>query len=193
MSITRASREYGEDVVVKKVSAKLCEYLDMVNLRSTMNAMQIAITAKLIVERHPHLPIKAIGVFFEDAMCGKFGSHYGRMDVSIIMQWLKQFEDDYFNMVEEQAYVEHTSTKGDNANFVDILNRHKEECSGGDKPVPMPDRMYAKIKEDTLRRDIIDRVHNSNRHLYSKMSVQEADETIDQLIKEELEKNGINN
>lgn len=193
LSIIRAVREYGDDVVIKKISAKLCEYLDMVNLRSSMNAAQIAMAAKLIVQRHPHLPLKAIGVFFEDAMCGAFGPHYGRMDISILMEWLQKFENSYFDMVEERAYQEHQSTKGDNANFVDILQKHKALEGDEDEPVPMPDFIFEKFKNSKLRKEITDRVHKQNAHLYSQMSVQEADKIIDQLIQEELEKNNINN
>ena len=193
LSIIRASREYGDDVVIKKISAKLCEYLDMVNLRSSMNAAQIAMAAKLIAQRHPHLPLKAIGVFFEDAMCCAFGPHYGRMDISVLMEWLQKFENSYFEMVEERAYQEHQSTKGDNANFVDILQKHKALEGDDDKPVPMPENMFVEFKQKRLREEITDRVHKQNAHLYSQMSVQEADRIIDQLIQDELEKNNLTN
>ena len=193
LSIIRAAREYGDDAIIKNISAKLCEYLDMVNLRSSMNAAQIAMAAKLIAQRHPHLPLKAIGVFFEDAMCGAFGPHYGRMDISVLMEWLQQFENSYFDMVEERAYQEHQSTKGDNENFVDIRQKHKALEGDEDEPVPMPENMFARFKQNKLRKEITDRVHRQNAHLYSQMSVQEADKIIDQLIQEELEKNNINN
>jgi hypothetical protein len=193
LSIIRASREYGDDAVIKKISAKLCEYLDMVNLRSSMNAAQIAMAAKLIAQRHPHLPLKAIGVFFEDAMCCAFGPHYGRMDISVLMEWLQKFENSYFEIVEERAYQEHQSTKGDNANFVDILQKHKALEGDEDKPVPMPEHMFVEYKQKRLRKEIADRVHKQNAHLYSQMSVQEADRIIDQLIQDELKKNNLTN
>lgn len=192
LSIIRASREYGDDVVIKKISAKLCEYLDMVNLRSSMNAAQIAMAAKLIAQRHPHLPLKAIGVFFEDAMCGKFGPHYGRMDISVLMEWLQQFENSYFEMVEEDAYQKHQSTKGDNENFVDIVAHHKA-LEAGEELIPMPENMFVEFKQKILRKEITDRVHKQNAHLYSRMSVQEADRIIDQLIQDELKKNNLTN
>jgi hypothetical protein len=193
LSIIRATREYGDDVIIKNISAKLCEYLDMVNLRSSMNAAQIAMAAKLIAQRHPHLPLKAIGVFFEDAMCSKFGPHYGRMDISVLMEWLQQFENSYFEMVEEDAYQKHQSTKGDNANFVDISQKHKALEEDEDKSVPMPEDMFVKFKQEILRKEIMDRVPKQNAHLYSRMSVQEADRMIDQLIQDELKKNNLTN
>lgn len=192
LSIIRASREYGDDAVIKKISAKLCEYLDMVNLRSSMNAAQIAMAAKLIAQRHPHLPLKAIGVFFEDAMCGKFGPHYGRMDISVLMEWLQQFENSYFEMVEEDTYQKHQSTKGDNENFVDIIAHHKA-LEAGEELMPMPENMFVEFKKKILRKEITDRVHKQNAHLYSRMPVQEADKIIDQLIQDELKKNNLTN
>jgi hypothetical protein len=194
LSILRATIEYGEDVVVKKISAKICDYLDMVNLRSSMNAMQIARTAQMIVKKHPHLPIKAIGVFFEEAMNSTFGPHYNSMDISKIMEWLNKFSATYFDMVEERANQEHQSTKGDNENFIDILQRHKALAAPEeDKAVPMPDDFMINVKINRQKRLIIDRVHKENTHLYSLMSVQEADKAIDQLIQEELEKNNLTN
>lgn len=194
LSILRATIEYGEDVVVKKISAKICDYLDMVNLRSSMNAMQIARTAQMIIKKHPHLPIKAIGVFFEEAMNSTFGPHYNSMDISKIMEWLNKFSATYFDMVEERANQEHQSTKGDCENFIDILQRHKAlAASEEDKAVPMPDDFMINMKINRQKRLIIDRVHKENTHLYSQMSVQDADKAIDQLVQEELEKNNLTN
>jgi hypothetical protein len=143
LSIVRARREQGDEPLVKYIMDKINDYLDMVDLRSSMNPRQVLLASQLIVEKHPHLPIKALDVFFKDAVCGEFGHHYNRMDIPTLMSWLQKFENDYFNMVEEQAYVEHQSTKGDNANFVDIYEKHKAECSE-DKPVPMPDSFAKK-------------------------------------------------
>lgn len=194
LSILRATIEYGEDVVVKKISAKICDYLDMVNLRSSMNAMQIARTAQMIIKKHPHLPIKAIGVFFEEAMNSTFGPHYNSMDISKIMEWLNKFSATYFDMIEDKAAQEHESTKGDNANFVDILQKHKAlEAGNEDEAIPMPDDFMVNMRRRRQKREIIDRVHKQNTHLYSQMSVQDADKAIGQLIQEELEKNNLTN
>lgn len=202
LSILRATHEYGDDSVIKKISVELCKYLDMVNLRSSMNATQIAVTAKLITERHPHLPIKAIELFFKDAMCGKFGDHYGRIDCSVIMKWMQQFENDYFAMCEEKSYAEHQSTKGEHANFAAIIHEHAEKES-----IPMPEslrRKFGLTENSEKKKRVRERIWKENAHLYNdipksishdeKMEyIEKINYQINQLIKEELEKNGINN
>lgn len=175
--------------VVAMVQLALCEYLDTVSLRSTMNDMQIEKAANLMVDKHPHLPVQAFAIFFQDAMCNEFGPHYGRMDIPTLMGWLQQFEQNYFEQVEEQAYQEHVSTKGDNANFVDILQKHKALAAPEDEAVPMPDDFFKNLREKKRRKEIEERVHKENMHLYSHMSVEEADSIIDALIKNELSNN----
>ena len=156
LSIVRARREQGDEPLVKYIMDKINDYLEMVDLRSSMNPRQVLLASQLIVEKHPHLPIKALDVFFKDAVCGEFGHHYNRMDIPTLMSWLQRFENDYFNMVEEKAYVEHQSTKGDNVNYVDIYEKHKAECSE-DKPVPMPDsfaKKHLKHEQQKMREKI---------------------------------------
>lgn len=177
--------------VVAMVQLALCEYLDSVSLRSSMNDMQIEKAANLMVDKHPHLPVQAFAIFFQDAMCNEFGPHYGRMDIPTLMGWLQQFESNYFERVEEQAYQEHVSTKGDNENFVDILARHKA-LEAGEEVVPMPDDFFKNMRENKRRKEITERVHKENMHLYSQMSVTDADNIIDMLIKDELNNNGLN-
>jgi hypothetical protein len=122
-------------------------------------------------------------------MCNEFGPHYGRMDIPTLMGWLQKFEQNYFEQVEEQAYQEHVSTKGDNANFVDILQKYKALAAPEDEAVPMPDDFFKNLRDKKRRNEIEERVHKENKHLYSHMSVEEADSIIDALIKNELSNN----
>ena len=167
--------------VVAMVQFLLCEYLDCISLRSSMNDMQIEKAANLMVDKHPHLPVQAFAIFFQDAMCNEFGPHYGRMDIPTLMGWLQQFENSYFDMVEERAYQEHVSTKGDNENYVAIIKSHVDA-------VPMPENFMKNLRDNKKRKEIMERVHKENKHLYSHMSVADADNIIDMLIKDELNK-----
>lgn len=179
-----------EQETAMAVQLMLCEYLENISLRSSMTQKQIELCSRLMIEKHPHLPFpSAFNVFFMDALCKKFGDHYGRMDIPTLMGWLQQFEQNYFEQVEEQAYQEHVSTKGDNANFVDILQKHKALAAPDDEAVPMPDDFFKNLREKKRRKEIEERVHKENMHLYSHMSVEEADSIIDALIKNELSNN----
>jgi hypothetical protein len=186
LSIVRARREQGDEPLVKYIMDKINDYLEMVDLRSTMNPRQVLLASQLIMEKHPHLPIKALDVFFKDAVCGEFGHHYNRMDIPTLMSWLQKFENDYFEMVEEQAFQAHQSTKGDNANFMDILNRKKD-----DDAVPMPESLQKMLKlkrEETQEEKIRAKVIKDNVHLFSAMSLEDAEKVIEGIVNEQLKK-----
>lgn len=190
MTVIQLKTQGMEEEAIIAVQLMLCEYLDNISLRSSMTQKQIELCSSLMIEKHPHLPFpSAFNVFFMDALCKKFGDHYGRMDIPTIMGWLDKFEHYYFEQVEEQAYQEHVSTKGDNANFVDILQKHKALAAPEDEAVPMPDDFFKNLREKKRRKEIEERVHKENMHLYSHMSVEEADSIIDALIKNELSNN----
>lgn len=177
--------------VVAMVQLALCEYLDTVSLRSTMNDMQIEKAANLMVDKHPHLPVQAFAIFFQDAMCNEFGPHYGRMDIPTLMGWIQKFEHDYFEQVEEKSYQEHFSTKGENANYAAIIAANAE-----DEAVPMPESLEKKLhlkRERTIADDIRHRVITANAHLFSTLPLEEAQKKIENLINDELISNGIFN
>lgn len=144
LSIIRAKNEQGVETLAAHIVSKINYYLNAVDLKHSMNEAQVLLCAKFIIEEHPHLPLKAMDLFFDDAIKGKFGHHYNKMDIPTLMSWLKKFENIYFDMVEEQAYQAHQSTKGDNANYVDVYEKHKTECSEEDKPVPIPEHIAKK-------------------------------------------------
>lgn len=156
LSIIRAKNEQGVETLAAHIVSKINYYLNAVDLKHSMNEAQVLLCAKFIIEEYPHLPLKAMDLFFDDAIKGKFGHHYNKMDIPTLMSWLKKFENIYFDMVEEQAYVSHQSTKGDNVNYVDIYEKHKSECIE-DEPVPMPDsfaKKHLKHEQQKMRERI---------------------------------------
>jgi hypothetical protein len=193
LSIIRARHEQGDEPLVKYIMDKINDYLDMVDLRSSMNPKQVLLASQLIVEKHPHLPIKALDVFFKDAVCGEFGHHYNRMDIPTLMQWLHKFENNYFDMVEEQAYAEHMSTKGDKGIDLVALAKSREQA---EEVVAMPDSLKKKMhikREETLADKIRAQVIKENSHLFSTLSFEDAQKQITSIINDELIKQGIFN
>lgn len=184
LSIIRAKNEQGVETLAAHIVSKINYYLNAVDLKHSMNDAQVLLCAKFIIEEHLHLPLKAMDMFFDDAIKGKFGHHYNKMDIPTLMSWLKKFENTYFDMVEEQAYQSHQSTKGDNANFVDILNRN-------DDAVPMPESLQRMLKlkrEETQVEKIRSKVIKDNMHLFSAMSLEDAEKVIEGIVNEQLKK-----
>jgi hypothetical protein len=179
-----------EEEAVIAVQLMLCEYLDNISLRSSMAQKQIELCARLMIEKHPHLPFpSAFNVFFTDALCKKFGDYYGRMDIPTLMGWLDIFERRYFEQVEERAYQEHQSTKGEKANYAEII---KENAGYVQMPESLERKMHIK-RESTLADDIRYRVISDNSYLFSVMACEDAQREIEKLINDELIKNNIFN
>lgn len=188
----------GQTDAASMIKIALCEYLENINLRSSMSEKQVDIAVSLMIEKHPHLPIASFPLFFKDALCGKFGEHYGRMDIPTLMRWLQKFENDYFDMVEEQSYSTHQSTKGDKANYTAIIMNQTAlaQSSEDDEIVPMPESLEKKLglkHEHTIADEIRERVIKENSHLFSTMDFDKAQEYIVELINNELMGHGIFN
>ena len=191
-SVIQVKLDGGEQALASAIQLLLCEYLRNISLRNSMTDDQIELAASLMIEEYPHLPVNAFPIFFRNCLLKKYGEHYNSIDIPKLMGWMEKFYQDYMSQVEEQAYQEHVSTKGDNANFVDILQKHKALAAAEeDEAVPMPDDFFKNLREKKKRKEIEERVHKENIHLYSHMSVAEADSVIDALIKNELLNNNI--
>lgn len=192
ISIIRAKNEQGVDTLAAHVVSKINYYQNAVGFNHPMNEAQVLLCAKFMIEKHPHLPLKALDIFFDEAIQGNLGHHYNRMDIPTMLQWLQKFENNYFDMVEEQAYAEHMSTKGDKG--IDLMalakSKMQEEC------VPMPEEMQRRLhlkREETLADKIRAKVIKENSHLFSTLSFEDAQKQITSIINDELIKQGIFN
>lgn len=193
MSIIRAKNEQGVDTLAAHVVSKINYYQNAVGLNHPMNEAQVLLCAKFMIEKHPHLPIKALDIFFDEAIQGNLGHHYNRMDIPTMLQWLKKFENDYFDMVDEQAYAEHMSTKGDKGIDLMALAKSKEQ---GEDIIAMPESLQRAMhlkREETLADKIRAKVIKENSHLFSTLSFEDAQKQITSLINDELIKHNIFN
>lgn len=193
VSIIRAKNEQGVVTLAAHVVSKINYYQNAVGLNHPMNEAQVLLCAKFMIEKHPHLPLKALDIFFDEAVQGNLGQHYNRMDIPTMLQWLKKFEIDYFDMVEEQAYAEHTSTKGDKGVDLIAIIKSKEQ---GEEVVEMPDSIKKQLhikREETLADKIRAKVIRENSHLFSTLSFEDAQNQITSIINDELIKQGIFN
>jgi hypothetical protein len=193
MSIVRAKNEQGVDTLAAHVVSKINYYQNAVGLNHPMNEAQVLLCAKFMIEKHPHLPLKALDIFFDEAVQGNLGQHYNRMDIPTLMQWLHKFENNYFDMVEEQAYAEHMSTKGDKGIDLVALAKSREQA---EEVVAMPDSLKKKMhikREETLAEKIRAKVIKENSHLFSTLSFEDAQKQITSIINDELIKQGIFN
>lgn len=84
-------RNLGENHARAIVVILLSEVVSFFNASNTMNDSQVAMTTDLIIEEYPYFKIDDLKLAFRNAMKGRYGEIYNRLDGSVIMQWLKQY------------------------------------------------------------------------------------------------------
>jgi hypothetical protein len=74
------------------LSILISDVVEFFNVGKTMNDRQIAITCDLIIEEYPYMKIEDLKLCFKNAMKLKYGKLYDRIDGSIIIGWLNEYE-----------------------------------------------------------------------------------------------------
>lgn len=76
------------------------------NVGKTMNDKQVAVTCDLIIDYYPYFKPEDFKLCFRNAMLGKYGKQYDRLDGAIILEWLKCYDIERSNFAEEQSISE---------------------------------------------------------------------------------------
>lgn len=99
--------EFGENHARAIVVILLSEVVDFFNASNTMNDSQVAITTDLIIEEYPYFKIDDLKLAFRNAMKGRYGEIYNRLDGSVIMGWLNQYNRERCAKADVISYNEH--------------------------------------------------------------------------------------
>lgn len=92
-SLVRLKKDFGEKQIQTLVVGMINEINGFYNVSNRMSAVQMAETAKIIVEEFYPLTVSDLKLFTKYAKMGTFGECF-RMDGSVIMRWLT----DYFKI-----------------------------------------------------------------------------------------------
>lgn len=87
----------GLDVSRSVIILPVHEVVNFFNVGKTMNAEQVAITVDLIIETYGYMKIEDLKLCFRNAMLGKYGKQYDRLDGAIILEWLRTYDNDRAN------------------------------------------------------------------------------------------------
>lgn len=158
-----------------------------------MTQKQVSETARLIISFHPHLPITAIKTFFDECKRGKYGQHYGRMDGSIILTWLDEFNKELMQYIDDYEYAKHENSKKEFANAGVPFNSEEDkkelECFF-DKIFKRKAKEQREL-EDRIK-EIRIRVIRENAALYGQgLSPEEVESKIKSAISVALKADGI--
>lgn len=108
-------RENGLASARASVVYLIIDVLDFFNPSETMNDRQVATTADLILEEYPYMQTDDLKLCFRNAMKGKYGKLYNRIDGQIIMGWLREYNRERCTVASEQSYNEHKANISEEA------------------------------------------------------------------------------
>lgn len=118
-ALATLSRERGEAIARSVLVLIVNDMLDFFNAGNDMNDRQVALTVDFILDEYPYMQADDITLCFRNAMKGKYGKLYNRIDGQIIMGWLREYNRERCTVAEEQSYNEHKAYLSDAARPTD--------------------------------------------------------------------------
>lgn len=128
--------DIGEMKLRAIVVLLIAEVVEFFNVGKTMNAQQVALTADLIIQYYSYFKLEDIKLCFRNAMIGKYGELYDRLDGAIILSWFKKYEMERIDKAIEISENEAKQVKASFDNFMpyqDYLSILKEKAENGDE------------------------------------------------------------
>lgn len=86
-----------------------------------MSAKQVAMTVDLIIEEYPYMKTDDFKLCFKNAMKMKYGENYNRIDGSIIMGWLRDYNKERCAVADNQSWNIHKNNLSEVARSTDGL------------------------------------------------------------------------
>lgn len=135
-ALSMVAKELGENHARAIVVILLSEVVGFYNASNTMNDAQVAITTDLIIEEYPYFKIDDLKLAFRNAMKGRYGEIYNRLDGSVVMGWLRQYNKERCAKADIESFNEHKriSEESDSGLFYDDYRRMlQEKVANGDE------------------------------------------------------------
>lgn len=118
-ALATLGRERGDAIARAVLVLILNDMLDFFNAGNDMNDTQVALTVDFILEEYPYMQADDITLCFRNAMKGKYGKLYNRIDGQIIMGWLREYNIERCTSASEQSYNEYKAHLSEEARPTD--------------------------------------------------------------------------
>ena len=135
-SLSGIASGLGENKARAAVVLLLDEVVGFFNVGNTMDASQVAVTTDLIIEEYPYFQLDDLNLAFRNAMKGRYGEVYNRLDGLVVMGWLKKYEAERCARADILSYNEHRQLMGQESGglyYDDYRNMLRERASKGDR------------------------------------------------------------
>lgn len=132
-------KERGEATARAVLVLLVNDMLDFFNAGNDMNDTQVALTVDFILEEYPYMQADDIALCFRNAMKGKYGKLYNRIDGQIIMGWLREYNRERCTVASEQSYNEHKAYLSEESKptqgifYAEYRARLERRANGGDQ------------------------------------------------------------
>ena len=132
-SLVKINKVLGNQEVVKVIATIIINTAEFLNVPK-LTDVQIKMTAEFIYEEYDYLNIADLNLCFKNAMKGKYGKLFNRLDGQIIMMWLEEYRVERDEFAEERSYQKHMALTSHEKErqydgFVDRLQREGEKIN----------------------------------------------------------------
>lgn len=121
-SIGTIIRKFGEPQARAVLVILIADALEFFNVGNTMSATQVATTVDLIIEEYPYMKTDDFKLCFKNAMKMKYGENYNRIDGSIIMGWLREYNKERCAVADNQSWNTHKAKLSGETSFTSGLS-----------------------------------------------------------------------
>lgn len=91
----------------------LCWLHEQVNINAGMNEIQMEQCALSLIHNYPTLRLEDLAIIIRNAVAGKYGDVFNRIDVIVVNRWALEYWTDLNEQRVERAYARHASSKED--------------------------------------------------------------------------------
>lgn len=114
-------RVFGEPQARAVLVILIADALEFFNVSNPMSAKQVAMTVDLIIEEYPYLKTDDFKLCFKNAMKMKYGENFNRIDGSVIMRWLREYNKERCAIADNQSWNTHKANLSDESKSTDGL------------------------------------------------------------------------
>jgi len=102
-----------DEEVAKDVMELILWVTEQLNINKNMSAEQVASCAHMIIEEFPSLYLEELALILKNALAGKYGEIYDRIDTNIMLKWIRAYQKEKSELGKERNESQHASTKPD--------------------------------------------------------------------------------
>lgn len=129
-------KELGENRARAVVVLLLEEVVSFFNASNTMEDTQVAFTTDMIIEEYPYFKVDDMKLALRNGMKGKYGEIYNRLDGSVIMGWLRQYNRERCARADILSHNDHKQLNEAESNclyYEDYRRMLQEKAANGDQ------------------------------------------------------------